>query len=110
MIFQKDDELVLKLAAKNNMDMDRIVSAYLVADDCVLPLLHIFEGQTLRIPSSRKLNGMNLNNILFIEDDERRFFDYKKGQILTYKDEDYVVLNSEKKVLNHYYLPVKKDE
>lgn len=91
------------------MDLDRVISAYLVTGDEFLILLHMFEGQTLTIPSERRLGVANLYNVQFIEDDERRFSDYKKKEILEYNNESYVVVAPEKKILNHYYLPVIKE-
>lgn len=110
MIFQtsENDKLYLSLAIKNNMDLDKVISAYLVTGDEFLILLHMFEGQTLNIPSERRLGVANLYNIQFIEDDKKQFSDYEKKQILEYKGETYEVIAPEKKLLNHYYLPVKK--
>lgn len=111
MIFQKEnDELLSNIAIKNNMDMDKVISAYLICGDDLFMLMHIFEGQDIRIPSKRKLNCYNLHNIKFIEDDERRYADYRKKEILTVKDVDYVVVAPERKVLNHYYLPVIEED
>ena len=112
MIFKpsESDNLFASLALKNNMDLDKVVSAYLVTGDAFLILLHIFEGQTLNIPSERRLGVANLHNIQFIEDDKQEFADYKKKQILEYNNESYVVVAPEKKFLNHYYLPVIKEE
>lgn len=111
MIFQKNgDELITSLAVRNNMDIDKVISAYLITGDQLLMLLHIFEGQTLTIPSKRRLGCANLHNVLFIEDDKQLYKDYEKKQILEYKGEEYVVVNKERKILNHYYLPVIKEE
>ena len=112
MIFQtsENDKLYLSLAIKNNMDLDKVISAYLVTGDEFLILLHMFEGQTLNIPSERRLGVANLYNIQFIEDDKKQFSDYEKKQILEYEGKTYEVIASEKKLLNHYYLPVKKIE
>jgi len=111
MIFQKENDKALAyLAVKNNMDMESIISAYLIMGDKFQILLQMFEGRELKIPSKRKLNIPNLNNIQFIEDDERKYSDYVKGNVVTIGDDDYMILSSEKKVLNHYYLPVKNME
>lgn len=107
MIFQKQgDELLTSIAIKNNLDMDKMISAYLILGEDMLMLMHIFEGQTLNIPSKRRLSCANLHNILFIEDDERRYSDYKKKQILEYKGVEYCVVAPERKLLNHYYVSV----
>lgn len=107
MIFQKQgDELLTSIAIKNNLDMDKVISAYLILGEDMLMLMHIFEGQTLNIPSKRRLSCANLHNILFIEDDERRYSDYKKKQILEYKGVEYCVVAPERKLLNHYYVSV----
>ena len=112
MIFKanENDNMLMNLAIKNNMDLDKVISAYLVTGDEFLILLHIFEGQTLQIPSKRKLGVANLHNIQFIEDDKQEFADYDKKQILEYKGNSYVVVAKEKKLLNHYYLPVIQEE
>lgn len=111
MVFQKDgDELLLNLAVKNNCDLDKIISAYLIAGNSLFMLLHVFEGQTLKVPSGRKLNAANLHNVFFIEDDERKFADYEKHQYLEYKGVEYQVAAPEKKILNHYYIPVIKSD
>ena len=107
MIFSKEnDKLLLNLAQKNNVDMDRILSAYLVCGDQLFMLLHIFEGQDLHIPSKRRLNAANAHNIHFIEDDKREFADYEKYDSLEYKGHWYNVVAEEKKILNHWYIPV----
>lgn len=107
MIFSKpNDKMLLNLAQKNNIDMDRILSAYLVCGDRLFMLLHIFEGQDLHIPSKRRLNAANAHNIHFIEDDKREFADYEKYDSLFYKGEWYNVVAEEKKILNHWYIPV----
>lgn len=107
MIFQKQgDELLTSIAIKNNLDMDKMISAYLILGEDMLMLMHIFEGQTLDIPSKRRLSCANLHNILFIEDDERKYSDYKKKQILEYKGVEYCVVAPERKLLNHYYVSV----
>lgn len=107
MIFSKDnDEMLLNLAQKNNVDMDRVLSAYLVCGDQLFMLLHIFEGQDLHIPSKRRLNAANAHNIHFIEDDKRKFADYEKYDSLKYKGIWYNVVAEEKKILNHWYIPV----
>lgn len=108
MIFslKNNDELLLNLATRNNIDMDRILSAYLVCGDQLFMLLHIFEGQDLHIPSKRRLNAANAHNIHFIEDDERKYADYEKYDSLEYKGQWYNVVQEERKILNHWYLPV----
>ena len=108
MIFKpsEGDKLFASLAIKSKMDIDKAIAAYLVTGDAFLILLHMFEGQTLNIPSERRLGTENLHNIQFIEDDKRQFADYDKKQILEYKGNSYVVVAKERKFLNHYYLPV----
>ncbi len=111
MVFKKqNDELMLSLAVRNNMDLDKVLSAYLISGDDFFMLLHVFEGQSLKIPSKRRLCAANLHNIHYIEDDERKFSDYNKGEILEYKGKEYNVVSSEKKILNHYYIPVIESE
>ena len=111
MVFHKNnDKFLASLAARNNIDMDKLLSGYLIMGEQFLFLLHVFEGSVLNIPSKRKLCSPSLHNIQFIEDDENNYKDYKKNDILTYKDRDYIVVNSEKKILNHWYLPVILDE
>ena len=111
MIFKKqNDKLMASLAVRNNMDIDKVLSAYLITGDDFFMLLHIFEGQTLKIPSKRRLCAANLHNIKYIEDDKQLFSDYKKGEIIEYKDKEYTVVSSEKKILNHYYIPVIESE
>lgn len=91
---------------KNNVDMDKVLSAYLVCGDQLFMLLHIFEGQDLHIPSKRRLNAVNAHNIHFIEDDEREYADYEKYDSVEYKGRWYNVVQEERKILNHWYLPV----
>ncbi len=107
MVFRKDgDKLLTSLGIKNNIDLDKLISAYLIVGDDLAMLLHIFEGQTITFPSKRRLGCMNLHNINFIEDDDKMFSDYKRKQIVEYKGKEYTVIAEEKKILNHYYLPV----
>lgn len=107
MIFRKDgDKLLAALASKTNMDMDKVISAYLILGDDLFLLLRIFEGQTFSLPSKRRLGCMNLHNIYFIEDDERKYADYERKQIIETDGKEYCVAGKEKKFLNHYYIPV----
>jgi len=111
MIFKKEnDELMLSLAVKNGMDIDKVISAYLIAGDDFFMLLHVFEGQTLKVPSKRRLCAANIHNIHYIEDDKRLYADYVKGDVIDYKGTEYTVIAGEKKVINHYYIPVIESE
>jgi len=111
MIFQKDgDKFLASLAIKNNVDMDKILSAYLILGENVSLILHIFEGCDLHIPSERKLGNGTLHNIKFIEDDARKYSDYKKGEYINLEDKSYKVVAPEKKILNHWYVPVIEEE
>lgn len=106
MTFETNNELLINLSVKNHLDLDKVIAGYLVAGDEFLILLNIFEGQTLNIPSSRKLNAPCLQNIHLIEDDERKYKDYVKSNIIDYNDKEYKVINVERKILNHWYIPV----
>jgi len=111
MIFHKNNDTFLaSLAIKNNLDMDKLLSGYLIMGEKWLLLMHVFEGCVLKIPSKRRLSSPSLYNIHYIEDDERVYGDYKRNDVLTYKDVDYIVVAEEKKVLNHWYLPVIHEE
>ena len=111
MIFQKqNDDLMLNLAIKNNLDIDKVLSAYLITGDDFFMLLHIFEGQTLKVPSKRRLCVANMHNIKYIEDDKKIYADYVKGDIIDYKGTEYTVVAPEKRVINHYYIPVIESE
>lgn len=111
MIFQKEnDDLMLNLAVKNNLDIDKVLSAYLITGNDFFMLLHIFEGQTLKVPSKRRLCTANMHNIKYIEDDKRIYKDCIKGNVIDYKGIEYTVVSTEKKVLNHYYIPVIESE
>ena len=107
MIFSKENDVMLmNLAVKNNLDMDKVLSAYLVTGDLCFMLMHIFEGQNIHIPSKIRLNAANLKNMEFIEDDKRLYKDYDRYDPVEYKGQEYTVIAEEKKVLNHWYLPV----
>ena len=114
MILSKDncdenDLLLTNLAIKNNLDMDKLLSGYLIMGDQFLFLLHVFEGCELHIPSKRRLSSLSLHNIQLIEDDNRIYADYTKGNYVDYNNEDYIVVSDERKILNHWYLPVIKE-
>ena len=106
MVFKKDDELLMGIAVKNNLDMDKVISGYLIMGEQFLIMLHVFEGQELKVPSKRRLCSPSLRNIRFIEDDERIYEDYAKGQIIEKGDREFTVIDREKKLLNHWYVPV----
>ena len=107
MIFKKEnDELLMALAVKNDMDMDKVISAYLITGDMSFLLMRVFEGQTVKFPSKRRLGTANLHNIHFIEDDERLFKDYDKYDEIEYDGKTWTVVSAEKKLLNHWYIPV----
>ena len=107
MIFHKNNDTFLSsLAVKNNLDMDKLLSAYLKMGEKFLFLLHVFEGCELHIPSKRRLCSPSLYNIQFIEDDNKDYEDYKKGDIICYKENSYKIVSNETKILNHWYLAV----
>ena len=107
MIFQKDnDKLLTSIAVKNNLDMDKVISGYLIMGEQFLMLLHVFEGQELKVPSKRRLSSPSLKNIEFIEDDERKYAEYQKSDVIDLNDREYIVIDCEKKYLNHWYIPV----
>lgn len=111
MVFQKEnDKFLASIAVKNNLDMDRILSAYLIMGDLTPLILHVFEGQTFHVPSKRKLQSPILHSINFIEDDERKYVDMEKDEVINYKGIQYMTLGKEQKILNHYYIPVMKYE
>ena len=106
MMFKTNDEMIIGLAVKNNMDMDKVVAAYLISGDQFFMLLHALEGQDIKIPSERRLCMSNLNNIRYIEDDERKYSDCDRLDVVIKDDKSWSVVAKEKKVLNHWYLPV----
>lgn len=111
MVFSKqNDKLMASLAFKNNMDMDKVLSAYLITGNQFFMLLHALEGQTIKIPSKRRLTAANLNNIYFIEDDKREYADYERYDCIEKDGEMYSVISEEKRILNHYYIPVIRAE
>lgn len=112
MIFsqKRSDEKICALGIKNNLDMDKLLAGYLIMGEQFLLLLHVFEGQELHIPSSRRLASPILKNIHFIEDDERIYKDYEKDDVIDVDENEFTVVDSEKKILNHWYIPVMKVE
>ena len=110
MIFQKEDAMLASIAIKNNLDMDKVIAAYLIMGNQFPLLLHVFEGQEIRVPSKRKLCSPSLRNIMFIEDDERKYSSYEKDDVIDIEDNKYVVVDKEKKFLNHWYVPVLRVE
>lgn len=111
MIFQKNgDELLSSIAIKNNLDIEKVIAAYLIMGEQFLLMLHVLEGQELKIPSKRRLCSPSLHNIHFIEDDEQKYRNYEKDDIIDVDEDEYVVVSEEKKFLNHWYIPVMKVE
>lgn len=107
MVFHKNnDSFLASLAVKNNLDMDKLLSGYLIMGEQFMFLLHVFEGCDLHIPSKRRLCSPSLYNMKFIEDDNHLYKDYKRNDRIIYNDIEYRIESSEKKVLNHWYLPV----
>lgn len=107
MIFSKlNDELLLNIAQKNNMDLDRVCAAYLTVGDNIFMLLHELEGQKITIPSKKRLSAANAHNIHFIEDDEHQYIDYEKYDCIEKDGKMWSVIAEEKKILNHWYIPV----
>jgi hypothetical protein len=106
-IFQKEnDKLLLSLAVKNNLDMDSVIAGYLIMGEQFLMMMRVFEGRQLQIPSKRRLCSPSLRNIHFIEDDKRKYEDYERDDVIDLGDKEYTVVAEERKVLNHWYIPV----
>lgn len=111
MIFKKDnDKLMATLAVKNNLDMDKVLAAYLTVGDDFFLLLHIFQGQTLKIPSDRRMVAANAHNVHFIEDNKMIYKDVEKGDHVVYKGNCYTAVGKLTKILNHYYIAVVENE
>ena len=107
MTFKKEnDNLLASLAIKNNLDMDKVIAGYLILGEQFLLWMHIFEGQDLHIPSKRRLCSPSLRNVHFIEDDERKYAEYEKDDVIDVDDKEYIVVSEERKFLNHWYIPV----
>ena len=107
MVLKKNgDRFLMDMAARNELDPDKMTAAWLILGDDLFVLLRLFEGQTLKVPSKRRLNFARKNSAFFIEDDKRKWRDWKKGEYLEYDDKSYLVLAPERKILNHWYIPV----
>lgn len=107
MVFQKEnDNLLCSLAVKNNLDMDSVVAGYLIMGEQFLMMMHVFEGRQLQIPSKRRLCSPSLKNVHFIEDDKHKYREYERDDIIDYGGKEWTVVAEEKKVLNHWYIPV----
>lgn len=106
MIFKNADELLASIAIKNKLDTDKVIAGYLIMGEQFPLLLHVFEGQELHIPSKRRLCSPSLKNIKFIEDDENKYINYEKDDVIDIDEREFVVVDKEKKFLNHWYVPV----
>ncbi|MBP5422710.1 MAG: hypothetical protein J6Y78_09750 [Paludibacteraceae bacterium] len=106
MTLKKDgDEIVADFALKNGLDMEQVLASYLIMGDNLFYIAKLLEGKDIHVPSKAKFNGLN-RKIYFLEDDERKYAMIEKGTIIHLDRGDYKVIASEKKILNHYYLPL----
>ena len=107
MTFKKEnDNMLMSLAVKNNLDMDSVIAGYLIMGEQFLMMMHVFEGKLLQIPSKRRLCSPTLKNVHFIEDDKRKYKEYERDDVIDVGDKEYIVVSEEKKLLNHWYIPV----
>ena len=110
MTFGGNDGLMAALAVKNNLDTDRVMACYLVAGDDLFWLMRILEGQTVTVPSKRRLGCANLHNVRFLEDDERKYSELVRRDEVEEDGKAWTVVGKERKILNHWYLPVTEEE
>lgn len=113
MIFKKLEELdkwAVSVAESNGLDMDLFLSLYIMLGEQLPFVLLALEGKSIDIPSKRRLMTPKLWEMLFIEDDEGKYKDYVKGNIISDNDNDYEVVAKERRILNHHYILVKKVE
>ena len=106
MTFKNNDSFLMTMAMKNNLDLDSVIAAYLIMGEHFQVLLSVFEGRDLHIPSRRRLSSPSLHNVFFIEDDKHQYEDFDKLDELEYNGKTYIVVNKERKFLNHWYIPV----
>lgn len=106
MTFKNNDSFLMAMAIKNNLDTDSVIAAYLIMGQQFQILLSLFEGRDLHIPSKRRLSSPSLHNVFFIEDDSREYQDVDKSDEVTYEGKKYIAVSKERKLLNHWYLPV----
>lgn len=106
MTFKNNDSFFMTMAIKNNLDIDAVIAAYLIMGEQFQILLNVFEGHDIHIPSRRRLSSPSLHNVFFIEDDSREYEDFDRLDEVRYKEKTYIVVSKEKKLLNHWYLPV----
>lgn len=109
MVFQsKDNSQASFIAMKQNVNSDKLISAYLIAGDSLFYLMKLFEGQNIEVPSNRKLNVAKSYNVQFIEDDERIYSEYNVKDVIEHNGKEYSVVAAEKQILNHYYIAVEE--
>lgn len=104
-----NSKLLMKIATDNNMNMDKLFSAYLIIGNDLFFLLDLLEGMQIHIPTHNKRTSAERRDLFLIEYKDE-FVDCKSGDIITYNGVKYRVYTKGRKVLNHNYLPVTKVE
>lgn len=98
-------ELLTKIAINNNMNLDTVLGIYSVIGNDIFLILDLLEGHTIVIPTKgrKKLNEKSKLNLIEYTDE---FSKCQKGDIISYQNKQYNVLEHGRKILGRFYLPV----
>lgn len=103
------DEMAVEMAIRNNLDMEQVLSAYLIMGDGLFYMMRLMEGKELHIPSKHRLSSVG-RRMFFVEDDEGKYSSCKKGDVVEMRGGRHKVVAPESRILNHVYLPVYLEE
>lgn len=95
-----------KIALANNLDIQDVLSIYLILGDDLFFVLSALSGKTVKFPTHNKLSEVGNNQSIKIFECEEG--DYVVGEIIESDVGLYKVIREPQSILNHYYCVIEK--
>ena len=107
-ITDKDKESFLfKLAEVNNFDINNLIAIYLIIGDDLFFLSNVLKGKTIKFPVKQTFCEVNVSQSILIKEVPVNST-YTVGNIFEDEDNEYEVIKKPCKILNHWYVVLKK--
>lgn len=107
-ITDKDKESFLfKLAEINNFDINNLVAIYLIIGDDLFFLSNVLKGKTIKFPVKQTFCEVSISQSIIIKEVPVNST-YVIGNIVENEDNEYEVIREPCKILNHWYIVLKK--
>ena len=107
-ITDKDKEaFLLRLAEVNNFNINNLIAIYLIIGDDLFFLSNVLKGKTIKFPIKQTFSEATTSESIVIKEVPVNS-NYHINNIVEDEDEEYEVIREPCKILNHWYIVMKK--